>query len=280
MATKTLLEIKTLFWRYMGQLWTGTATSGSASTLVDPNLVDLGSEEFPTPLEGKQLRITSIITDLRRIAKVDHATGTLYPNAVFSSALTTNTYEVWGSSINGGDALTRLFNDVLQVARPLAQTELTIVTGQHIYDATALVSDPADIVEVYTRAIDSASLVPYTPVPVFWWQVLSYINTEAYGVALEIYPAQTLSTTTALFVEHYKKLADFTTDTSTVDATYAEWLAWEAVLRHALDKGLGSADKGRWADLAGRAGANVREYRRRFMPIKTRRAMHGRPQVM
>src|SRR5665647_392583 len=114
MATKTLLEIKTLFWRYMGQLWTGTATSGSASTLVDPNLVDLGSEEFPTPLEGKQLRITSIITDLRRIAKVDHATGTLYPNAVFSSALTTNTYEVWGSSINGGDALTRLFNDVLQ----------------------------------------------------------------------------------------------------------------------------------------------------------------------
>lgn len=251
---------------------------------MDSALIDIGSEEFPFPTEGKQLRINSGASsaDLRRIAKVDHATGTLMPNAVFSSTgpAAAATYSIWGNSINGGDALTRLFNDALQVAKPLAQTELTIVTGQHVYDATALVSNPADIVEVYTRIVDSGSLVPYTPIPVFWWRCYPLITTGAQQLALEICPVLTLSDSNELWVEHYKPLTAFVDDTSTVDATYAEWLAWEAVLRHALDKGLGSADRGRWADLAGRAGANVREYRRRFMPTRTRRAMHGRPQVM
>ncbi len=282
MATATLLQLKTLFWRYQGQLWTGTATSGSTSSLVDPALVDLASTEFPFPMEGKQLRVTQTIADLRRIVKVDHATGTLYPGRAFSSAITTNSYEVWGNSIDGGQQLTDLFNQVLQVARPLVPSEVTIVTGQHIYDVTSLVTSPDDVVGVYVRLLDPADLIPYKPLPLPWFDVYPTLSAGVQVMNLEIDRALTLNSpeTEELWIEHYKALTDFTNDTSTVDETYAEWLAWEAVLLHALDKATGQTDKGRWGDLAKTAGARVRRYRDRFMPHRPLRPMHGRPQVM
>lgn len=282
MATVTLLACKSLMFRYMGQFWTGTATSGSTTTLVDPTLIDMGSTDFPFPVEGKQLRITSLITDLRRIAKVDHATGTLYPNRAFSSAATTNTYEVWSNSINGGAPLSRLFNDILQVARPLSQTQVTIVTNQRIYDVTTLVTSPEDITEVYVRYLDSSGVEPYRPEPIRWWNCYPLISANVQALKLELGQTLTLNSpaTEELWVEHYKKLTDFVDDTSTVDATYAEWLAWEAVLRHSLDMATQDADKGRWSTLARRAAAQVKVYRKRFMPMKAKRTMHGRPEVM
>ncbi|MHB1318367.1 MAG: hypothetical protein ACYCYF_07110 [Anaerolineae bacterium] len=281
MATTTALAVKSLFWRYMNQLWTGTADSGSTSTLVDAELIDIASTEFPFPLEGKQLKITSTITDLRRIVKVDKATGTLYPNRVFSSAVSTNTFEVWGNSIDGGQPLTNLLNDVLQVARPVTETELTIVTGQRIYAITSLVTSREDVSNVRVRHLDSAGLLPHRAEPLAWFQVYPAIESGVQVMYLQLDRTLTLDTaTTELWVEHRKALTAFTADTSTVDATYAEWLAWEAVLRHALDKMADQADRGRWGELARRASGHVRRYRARFMPDAPLRPMHGHLQVM
>jgi len=286
MATTTALALKSLFYQYMGQYRSGTATGGSTASLVDSSLINLASDQFPMPLEGKQIRITGGAStgDLRYIAKVDHATGTIYVNRAFSSTgpAVATTYEIWGNSIEGGQALTNLLNEVLTIAKPVQQTQVTIVTDQRIYDITTLVDDPDDVIEVYVRSLDPANLEPYLPRVMFWWKAYPVIASSIQAMKLEIAYPLTLQSPAVeeLWVQHRKRLADFTADTSTIDATYKEWLAWEAVFAHALRMTEGSADKGRWQDMARRAAARVRAYRKSFMPHIPRRAMHGRPQVM
>lgn len=286
MATVTLLNLKSRFYRYMGQQWTGAATGGSTTSLVDTTLINMASSEFPVPLEGKQIRVTSGAStgDLRYVAKADHATGTLYANRPFSSTgpAAADTYELWASSINGGQPLTSLFNDILPVAMPLQQSQLTTVTRQTVYDITPLVVSPESVWEVYIRRLDPNNLEPYEPRPISWWRAYPLQTVGAQTMKLEISPWLTLTSpaTEELWIEYQANLPDFTTDTSTVDVVYQEWLAWEAVLHHAVQMKLRDTDKGRWAELGNQAVPQVQAWRALFMPRRPKRMMHGRPQVM
>ncbi len=269
-------------WQVLSSRWTGTATGGSVNKLTDTALVDLASETFPTKAEGRQIRITSGLAagDLRRVVRVDGATGDLTPNRPFSAAVQAgDTYELWGASIHGGQPLTDHFNRILRRRRPLTQTQLPIVTSQNIYDISSLVNDPSDVMEVYERLIDPAGLAPYHPEPILYFRPFTLPDpiTGAATVKLEIAPSLTVSAQVELWVEHFKALPDFANDDSAVDAVYRDWLAYEAAHLHTVEMGDNSADFTRWKALASRLRPDVMALRGRFIPRAQRRSLHERP---
>ncbi|HEX9016478.1 MAG TPA: hypothetical protein VF960_10855 [Chloroflexota bacterium] len=287
MTTVPLSTLKGLFWEYQNQRWQGTATGGSTTTLVDTTVIDLKTATYPFPTEDWQIRITSGASagDLRQIVRADHATGTLYANRAFSSTgpTTGDTYEIWGNSIHGGPPLTRLFCDVLGVAMPVTEQQITIVTNQAIYDVSTIVRSPDLILEVWLHVLDPAGLWPYRPVQVPWWnaRLVPDTGTGAMLVKLEIAPILVNNPAIQeLWMTYQKDLPDFTDDTSTVDAVYKEWLAWEAVLLHANRMATQNADKGRWQELQRQAVQQVKAWRELFMPNLPRRQKFSRVQVM
>jgi len=271
MSTNTLLQLKSRFWRHLGLYATVTATGGSTSKFTVASLADLE----PNRYQGWQLRVLTGASagDLRVLGAGPNASGDLEPKRAFSSTgpVATDTAELWGNPIDGGDALTALFNDVLSIARPYVPTKLTIVTGQRVYDITTSVRDPKDVRRVSIRDIDSAAVVPYTERFQGCWRVYNQVNASTSAREIKIDLGQTLTAQTPatqeLYIHSYKTLPAFTTDTSTVEAEYADWLAWEAVLRHAVDQWTQSkADKPHWERLANRAKAHVEEARQQFAP--------------
>ena len=133
MATVTLATLKTTLFDLLGELYQGAATAGSVSQLTDATLVGYTSETWPTKLEGQQLRLTSGAAsgDLRQVGSVDRSDGILRPNRNFSAAVAAaDTYELWGSAINGGAPLTALFNGVTRTLQPITDTQVTVVTSQ------------------------------------------------------------------------------------------------------------------------------------------------------
>ena len=276
MATSTLLVLKSTFFGHCGELFTGTATGGSTATLADTSLVGYASETWPTKFEGQQLRVTSgsASGDLRLITRLDRSEGGLYPNRVFSAAIaSTDTYEVWGSAIQGGVVLTNLFNDVIRHLRPITDTQITIVTSQNIYDLTTTVQTRRDIEGLYVRHLDTANLAPYRI-----QQLRRGVDWEAYdrggagttAVSLDLFRSLTLNTAlNELWLRHRTTFTAFSTsvDTGTVDAVYRDWLAWAAVHELCRRKAAGAAvDKGRWKELQQRAQSELAYWRGRFLP--------------
>jgi hypothetical protein len=162
----TLLALKSKFFNYQNQLWTGTATSGSTAFLADTTLKNpVGTDSFPFPIEGKYLYITAggAANDLRRIVRYDPTLGRMEPNTVFSTAITTaSTYEVWGNAVHPLD-LTRLFNYCLTYCRPTVETKLIpTVTSQEWYDITNLISNREDVLRVFVNTVDTSYQRPFT----------------------------------------------------------------------------------------------------------------------
>src|SRR6266498_2375958 len=158
MATVSLITLKSDFFRYLLERFSGIATGGATTSLTDTTLIGYTSEVWPTKLEGQQLRVTSgsALGDLRMVGKVDRSDGILYPNRNFSAAVAVNdTYELWGNAINGAGPLTELFSDVIRDLRPVTETQLTIVTNQRQYDVTTLVQMKRDIKGVSIRLLDA-----------------------------------------------------------------------------------------------------------------------------
>ena len=282
----TLLDLKTRFYRFLGQQWAGTATGGSTTKLTDSALIDQASDEFPTNVRGKYLRITggNADGDIRRIVDGPNASGDLEVNRAFSAAVaSTDTYQIFGNSIHPGQQLTDLFNDALQVARPYTSTELTIVDRQNIYDVSDYIRDESDIRRVTVRNLDPANERPHTPWHPVWWRV-SREPDAATGVMewkLETIPAlvDTTPATQELWIHHYTTLTAFVDDTSTVDEQYLDWLAWEAVLLHCLGMMASNTDKGRWQEMTRLASAKVGALRNQFSPYVPSYIRHERPQV-
>lgn len=270
MATNTLLQLKSRFYRFLGTYRSLTATGGSTSKFTVASLADLEADKY----KGWQLRVLTgdSAGDLRVLGAGPNAAGDLEPKRAFTAAVaSTDTAELWGNSIDGGDELTALFNDVLSLARPYVPTELTIVTGQRIYDITSHVRDPMDVRRVSVRDLDSTGVVPYTERFLVGWRVYSQLDATTSAREVQIDLGQTFTARTPatqeLYIHSYKTLPAFTTDASTVEAEYADWLAWEAVLRHAVDQMTQTkSDKGNWERLAQRAMGQVTEARSQFMP--------------
>ena len=269
MATNTLLQLKSRFYRFLGSYRSLTATGGSTSKFTVASLADLEADKY----KGWQLRVLTgdSAGDLRVLGAGPNAAGDLEPKRAFTAAVaSTDTAELWGNSIDGGDELTALFNDVLSLARPYVPTELTIVTGQRIYDITSHVRDSMDVRRVFLRNIDSNDLQPYYDTVLSGWRCFEFLNASTAAREIKIDLGQTFTLDEddhTLWIRHYKTLPAFTTDTSTVEAEYADWLAWEAVLRHAVDQMTQTkADKGNWERLAQRAMGQVTETRSQFMP--------------
>lgn len=286
MATVSLLDLKSLFWGYQNQCWKSTATGGDAKSLVDSTVIDLVSAQYPFPTENWQIRVTSGAAsgDLRQIVRTDHATGALYVNRAFTGVGPTagDSYEVWGNSIHGAMPLTKLFTDVLGVAMPVTESELTIVTNQAIYDVSNLVRSPDLLLEVYLRFLDPAGQWPYRPVPIPWWDARLTPDPVSGAMLTKIEIAPILVCNPAiqeLWAVYQKDLPDFVDDTSTVDAVYREWLAWEAVLLHANRMTTQNTDIGRWQILQRQAAQQVSAWRELFMPRIPRRSKFSRPQV-
>jgi hypothetical protein len=269
MSTTSLLSAKGRFFRFLGSYRSLIATGGSTSKFTVADLADSPENSYA----AWQLRVTSgpAKDDLRVLGAGPNTLGELEPKRAFSGTVAAgNTAELWGNSIHGGSDLTALFNDVLTVARPYVPTELTIVTGQRVYDITAYVKDPDDVRRVFIRNIDSAALEPYNDVPLSHFRAFVFFNasTGVREVKLDIGMSLTLSAaTTGLWFRGYKTLTAFTTDASTVESDYADWLAWEAVLRHAVDmQTQGQTDNARWQRLSIRAAGMVQAARAQFMP--------------
>lgn len=275
MATVTLTTMKADWYRHQGQYHSGTATGGAAGNLIDTSLINLSSETFPFPLKGRQVRITSgsASGDLRLIADTDPTGGILYPHRAFSAAIaSTNTYDVLGTSIEAGTPLTNLFNDVLRRLRALTHTAVTIVTSQEVYDITTLVPTYEDVVAVYLRLLDPASLTPYTRVDLDA-QVWNDAGAGTTVVRMRI-PAQTLNAAiNTLHVEHYTSFTALASDASTVDAVYRDWIVWEAIATFAGRQLLNpKADRAYWQQLLANAFdsrmGNLDNLRERFDPRK------------
>lgn len=271
MATTTLLVLKSDFMRHMGLHWAGTATGGSASTLIDSTLIGLSSEVWPTTLEGAQIRVTSgsAAGDLRVVARVSREDGTLFPNRNFSAAVaSTNTYELWGNSIYGGASLTDLFNDQLRRLRPVIETQITIVTNKTQYDVTTLVQTATDIERVYLRVLDPASLAPYY-LKNIQWSARDLGGGGTTSVILTI-PPQTLNTAVnELWLRGRTAFTAFSTtvDTGTIDAVYRDWIVWEAIYAFAqrmADSQTGN--KNEWTARLNRAKRELATLRKRFVP--------------
>ena len=103
------------------------------------------------------MRITSgsAIGDLRICTRVDPDAGQLIPNREFSAAIAnTDTYEVWGASINGAAPLTNLVNDVLRGLTPITFTRLLVERLQRQYAVTASINRPEDVLAVWERTFN------------------------------------------------------------------------------------------------------------------------------
>ncbi len=274
MATVTLAQLKSTLYDYIGELFTSAATGGSVSTLIDSSLKGYTSETWPAKLEGQQIRMTAGLAsgDVRQVGKADRSEGTLYPNRDFSAAVAnTDTYELWGSAINGGAPLTTLFNTVIRSLQPITDTQVTIVSNQRMYDVSAVVSSRRDIKGVYVRLLDAASVEPYRIrdlVPGLEWWAYDRGGAGTLSTTLELVHSLTLATTTQqLWLRAETPFAAFTSDTSTVDANYRDWLAIEAVLELSRRKlSTGTADKARWTGLQQRAIEDLSSERSRWLP--------------
>ena len=266
-----LSVLKGKFYRALGTYRALTATDGGTAKFTMVSLADVE----PNTYAGWQLRILTgaSLGDLRVLGAGPNSLGELEPKRIFSSTGPTaaDTAELWGNSIDGGDELTALFNDVLSVARPYVPTKLAIVTGQSIYDITAYARDPKDVHRVSIRDLDNLSGLHDRDHFITGWGAFSGVNasTGAREIKLDLGRTLTAATpaTQELYIHSYKTLAPFTTDASTVEAEYADWLAWEAVLRHAVDQMASSqADKTMWTQLSLRAKAQVDTARWQFAP--------------
>ncbi len=274
MATVTLAQLKSTFYDYLGELFTGAATGGSVSTLTDTSLIGYTSETWPAKLEGQQLRITSGLAsgDLRQAGKVDRSEGTVYPNRNFSAAVaSTDTYELWGPVINGGAPLTTLFNAVLRDKQPITDTQVTIVTNERMYDVSAIVSSRRDIKGVYIRLLDASGVAPYSIrdlVPGLEWWAYDRGGGSSLSTVLEVtHPLALATSTQQLWVRAETRFAALTSDTSTVDANYQDWLAMEAVLELTRRKqSTANYDKARWDALQLRVLQDLQSERSRWLP--------------
>ncbi|HXJ32362.1 MAG TPA: hypothetical protein VNG35_17120 [Gemmatimonadales bacterium] len=273
MATVTLAQLKSTLFDYIGELYTGTATGGSVSTLADSGLIGYTSETWPAKLEGQQLRMTSGLAsgDVRQVGKVDRSDGVLYPNRNFSAAVAAaDTYELWGSAINGGAPLTTLFNMVIRGMQPITDTQVTIVTNQREYDISTLVSSRRDIKGVYVRLLDASGVVPYIIrdlVPGLEWWAYDRGGAGTLSTTLEVTPMALATSTQQLWLRAETAFPAFTTDTSTVDANYRDWLAVEAVLELTRRKqSTANYDKARWDALQLRCIQDLSSERNRWLP--------------
>lgn len=269
MATSTLLQLKSDFWRHQDEHWSGTLTGGGTDRATDSTVANLASETFPTPIKGKQIRITSGASDgdLRYVARVDQTDGIMIPERIFSSTgpVSTNTYELWGNSIYGGQPLTNLFNDTLRRLKPVTHTQQTIVTNQQVYDITTLVPVAEDVRRVYLRALDPAAQAPYTERDLYA-DVWGEGGAGTPVVKMRI-PGQTLNTAAVqLWVEHLTSFTAFSSDTSTVDAIYRDWIVWETIFAFAIKKTeSSSAEASIWTRRAKRADDELDTLRPRFL---------------
>jgi hypothetical protein len=271
MATTTLLVLKGDFFRHMNMHWSGTLTGGSTEKAADTALTMLASETFPTPVKGRQMRITSgaALGDIRLITDFDGTDGVMEPHRPFSAAVANAvTYELWGNAIYGGQPLTDLFNDVLRRMRPVRHTQISpIVTNQRRYDVTALVTMKRDIRRVYRRDLDQTTVEPYRTFNL-GWTAEEFGGGGTTGVYLWLDNSLTLNAaTTELWVEHEGPFTAFSSDTSTIDAVYRDWLSWECVLAFA-EKMMESttAQEAEWRKRRDRAVRELNTLRARFYP--------------
>jgi hypothetical protein len=272
MATITALQLKSDFWRHQNEHWSGTLTGGATDRATDTVLANLSSETWPTNVEGTQLRMTNGASDgdLRQVARFNRSDGVMIPDRDFSSTgpVSTNTYELWGNAIHGGQQLTNLFNDVLRRLRPVTHTAVTIVTSQAVYDITTLVPVADDVRRVYLRLLDAANLVPYTEqeLAATVWNDGGAATTS---VKMRIPPQTLNAAANTLHVEHFTSFTAFSTDASTVDAVYRDWLAWEFVSEFAARMIEGTTqDQAKWRVRMSRAAEQLATLRPRFLPAQ------------
>lgn len=273
MATVTVATLKSTFWQFMGELYRGTATGGSTTTLIDTGLIGYTSATWPAKIVGQQLRITggSASGDLRMVGKFDPSDGVIYPNRNPSAAIAnTDTYELWGTAINGGTPLTDLFNATMRDLKPVTDTQITIVSYQRMYDVSAVVQSKRDIRGVYLRLLDNANLEPYrindlAPGLGWWAHDRGGAGTES--VTLELMTGLILQPSNQqLWLRGETTFPALVDDTSTVDADYRDWLAWEAILELAHTKqAMGNYDKSRWDGLETRAIRELNSHRARWL---------------
>lgn len=267
-----LSVLKGTFFQHLGTYRALVATGGSVAKFTVASLADLE----PNKYAGWQMHVDDgpAADDLRVLEAGPNALGELEPKRIFSSTgpVAGNKGQLWGNSIDGGDELTSLFNDRLSVARPYVPTKLTIVTDQSIYDLTAYVQDVDDVRRVSIRCLDSASVEPYKDHFIRGWhRPFVDINASTGAREIKFDLGRTLTAVTPavreLYIHSYKTLTAFNTDASTVEAAYADWLAWEAVLRHAVDQmATSQADKTMWGQLSIRAQRQVDVARLQFAP--------------
>lgn len=269
-----LLQIKSTFYDFQGELYQGAATGGATTSLTDSGLIGYTSEMWPTRIVGQQFRVTggSASGDLRMAGRFDPSDGIIYPNRSFSAAVaSTDTYELWGNAINGGSPLTNLFNMVLRGLRPVTETQMTIVTNQNVYDLTTVVQSRRDIRAIEVRNLDPANLAPYRVnvlTPGLEWTAYDRGGAGTTSVVLELTtPITRDDTTVSLWIRGDTGFAALSTDTSTVDAVYRDWIAWEGVLELCQRKlSVSTADSRRWKQLLDRAAFEVSSWRARWIP--------------
>ena len=239
----------------------------------------MASENFPTPVLGRSLYVSSgnAAGDIRVAARIDPIHGTLWPSAPFTAAVASgDSYELWGSAIHGGQALTDLFNDVIRRLHPPTYDQVTIVTNQARYDISNLVQVREDVIEVWIRMIDLAGIRPFEPIPMMWWDVVNYGGGGTTSVEMQISPTLTASSYNQLWVEHYKVFAQFTDNTTLVDSIYRDWLVWEAIYEHCQRMSeLVNRDTKEWQSRMKRAQRELVGLRERFLP---RRPVRIRPE--
>lgn len=275
MATQTLLQMKSTFWSHQDQLWTGIASAGDATSLTDPVLANLVSDSFPAPLRGRQVVVTSGSASgaVRQVQDVDATEGRLLVSqgGWGASVAASNTYELWGNGLHD-TMLTRLFNDALRKLHPTQWDQVTVVTNQRIYDVSTLVRAHTDVLDVAIRVQDPANLAPYVPTPI-WWDAWDDTGAGTHKVILHIQP-MTNQTTIQLWLQHKVTFAAFTSNSSTVDDVYADWLVWEAILLYAQrQRENTSVDKKEWDGRIMRAITELRPLRSQFnprMPVQPR----------
>ncbi len=231
------------------------------------------SETWPTKLEGQQIRITSglAIGDLRQVGKVDRSDGSLYPNRSFSAAIAAgDTYELWGTAINGGAPLLSMLNKVARDVQPITDTQVTIVTNQVQYDISSLVSSRRQIKAVTVRLLDAAGIEPYrvrTLSPGTEWWAYDRGGAGGLSTTLEIVQTLTNNPTEQLWVRAETRFATFITDNDVVNVNYRDWLVAEAVLELSRRKqSTANYDKARWDSLQTRAIQDLDSERAAWLP--------------
>lgn len=289
MATVTLHQLKTTFYSYLGECYTGRATGMNAnnSAMLDANtLIGYTGETWPAKVEGQQLfcQATGGATggNLYMIGKFDRSDGAVYPSVSFVTNMTNgDLYEIWGTAIHAGDTLSNLMNDVLRQLKPVTDTQVTIVSNQRMYDVSTVVQSRRDIRGVYLRLLDPSAVEPYRIRDMsrgLEWEAYDRGGGGTESVTLELMNALTLNTaTTQLWVRGETTFtpivvgtAQLNADASTTfEADYRDWLAWEFVLELSRRKqSMGNYDKPRWDALQTRAIEELRSHRQRWLAAR------------